>query len=49
MKTIATLLALAALAACGADGAPKPPSAAPATVTPGLTISGQAKIGVAGS
>ena len=36
------LLGLLALAACGANGAPEP-------VEPGITITGQAKIGVAGT
>ncbi len=40
------LLALLALTACGADGDPLPPTK---TVTPGVTISGEARIGVAGS
>ena len=38
-----TLLLLATLAACGADGAPKPPAA-----KTGLTITGQAEIGISG-
>jgi hypothetical protein len=36
------ILSLFALAACGADGAPDP-------VEPGISITGQAKIGVAGT
>ncbi len=36
------LVSLLALAACGADGEPEP-------VEPGITISGQARIGVAGT
>jgi len=36
------LFSLMALAACGVDGAPEP-------VEPGITITGQAKIGVAGT
>lgn len=44
-RAILTLLTLATLAACGADGAPKPPAAKP---KPGLTISGQVQVGVAG-
>lgn len=42
-RTILTLLTLATLAACGADGAPKPPAP-----KPGITISGQAQVGVVG-
>lgn len=34
------LLACLALSACGADGAPEPPT------KPGLTISGEAQVGV---
>lgn len=41
MKQIALVLALLALAACGADGAPTPPA------KPGLSVSGQVKVGVA--
>lgn len=37
MRRLAALLALAALAACGADGPP---------VKPGLTIEGEAQIGI---
>lgn len=44
-RTILTLVTLAALAACGADGAPKPPAPKP---KPGLTVSGQVQVGVAG-
>ncbi len=36
------LLSLLALVACGADGAPEP-------VEPGITVTGQVKIGVAGT
>jgi hypothetical protein len=36
------------LAACGADGPPRAPAASPAPA-PGLTISGEASIGVAGT
>ncbi len=38
------LLSLSTLAACGADGAPSAPAA-----KPGVTISGQVKVGVVGS
>ncbi len=40
------LISLLALAACGADGAPVPPSQSAAQ--PGLTIAGQAKVGIVG-
>jgi hypothetical protein len=40
MTRLLALPALALLAACGADGAPQPP------VKPGITISGDARIGV---
>jgi len=36
------LLSILALAACGADGAPEP-------VEPGISITGQVEIGVAGT
>jgi hypothetical protein len=36
------LLACAVLVGCGADGAPEPP------LTPGITVSGEARIGVVG-
>lgn len=36
------LIGLMAMAACGADGAPEP-------VEPGISVSGQVKIGVAGT
>ena len=36
------LLACLTLAACGADGEPQPPA------TPGVTITGEATIGIAG-
>ena len=41
MRTLA-IMALLALAACGADGAPEPVSGS------GVTLSGEAKIGVSG-
>jgi predicted small lipoprotein YifL len=41
----AFLLSLLALAACGVDGAPVPP-AAKTTPPPGLSISGEARVGV---
>ena len=42
MKKFLVLLIFAALAACGADGEPEP-------VEPGISVSGQAKIGVSGT
>ena len=39
-----SLLVTAILAACGADGEPTPPPA-----KPGVTVSGQVKVGVGGS
>ncbi|MFT4150327.1 MAG: hypothetical protein QM656_09025 [Paracoccaceae bacterium] len=41
MRLFFPLIALATLAACGADGAPQPPAP-----QPGLTISGEARMGV---
>ena len=46
MKPIAALLTLATLTACGAAGAPTAPKPAPAAS--GVTISGEASMGVAG-
>ncbi|MBK6466235.1 MAG: hypothetical protein WAT25_14500 [Paracoccaceae bacterium] len=40
-------LSLATLAACGADGPPVPPSKAMAQ--PGISVSGMAKVGIAGN
>ena len=40
------LVSVGLLAACGADGPPRPPEAKPA---PGISISGEASIGVAGT
>lgn len=48
MTRLLPLSLIALLAACGADGPPVKPSAAPAAVTPGVTMSGTAKIGVIG-
>lgn len=45
MIRAASLVAVLALAACGVDGAPKPP-AAKTTPPPGLSISGEARVGV---
>ena len=44
MRFAAALVGLFMLAACGADGPPKPPAD-----QPGVTVSGQVKVGVAGS
>jgi hypothetical protein len=44
---LATLAVLTLLAACGADGPPVPPGKA--ATAPGLSISGQAKIGIVGN
>lgn len=45
MIRVFLLLAPLVLAACGADGAPVAPSKAAA---PGVTLSGEAKIGITG-
>ena len=42
-RILAALALLSLLAACGADGAPQAPAA-----EPGVSISGQVEIGVAG-
>ncbi|MGI1662898.1 argininosuccinate lyase [Palleronia sp. KMU-117] len=46
------LLLLASLAACGADGAPVPPPSSPSPSTPGpstgVSVGGDARIGVVG-
>lgn len=42
MRCLALLILPLALAACGVDGAPKPPA-------PGVTISGEARVGVVGT
>ena len=44
MRFAAALIGLLILAACGADGPPKPPAD-----QPGVTVTGQVKVGVAGS
>lgn len=41
-RLILALAALLALSACGADGEPTPPT------EPGVTLSGQVKVGVVG-
>jgi hypothetical protein len=48
MTRLLPLSLIALLAACGADGPPVKPSAAPSDVTPGVTMSGTANIGVIG-
>ncbi|MFT3690423.1 hypothetical protein [Paenirhodobacter sp.] len=44
MKAVVFLAALAALAACGIDGPPR----APSQTKPGLSVSGEARMGVVG-
>jgi hypothetical protein len=46
MKPVIALTALAFLAACGADGAPQAPAASASVPPPGLTLSGDAYIGI---
>ena len=48
MKRLLALVCLAVLAACGADGEPQAPTLAPtvAPTQPGVTISGDAQIGI---
>ena len=43
MRFLVSLLCLGILASCGADGAPTPPA------EQGLSVTGQVKVGVAGS
>lgn len=43
MRSLSALLLVALLAACGADGEPSSPTA------PGVSVSGQVKVGVGGS
>lgn len=47
MRRATLLVLLTLLAACGADGAPTPPASA--TAQPGVTVGGDARIGVVGS
>jgi hypothetical protein len=47
MRPTALLLCLALLAACGADGAPIPPSQSASQ--PGVSVSGQVKVGIVGN
>ncbi len=42
IKPLSLIAILTLLAACGADGAPKPPA------KPGLSVTGQVQVGVAG-
>lgn len=46
MRTITALTALALLAACGADGEPVPPTRAKAAPASGISVSGEARVGV---
>lgn len=48
MIRAACLIAALALAACGVDGAPVPPSGKATTPPPGLSVSGEARLGVVG-
>lgn len=43
MRRCLALLSLMSLAACGVDGDPVPP---PAKATPGVTLSGEASVGI---
>lgn len=47
MKAIVFLTALLALTACGIDGPPQPPQQQQ-QVKPGLSVSGEARMGVTG-
>ncbi|MGR3453291.1 argininosuccinate lyase [Pseudooceanicola sp.] len=46
MKIVLALTALALLSACGADGEPVPPTRAKAAPSSGVSISGEARVGV---
>ena len=46
MKPLSALALLSLLAACGADGEPVPPTRGSAAPANGITISGDARIGV---
>lgn len=46
MKPLAALLTLALLAGCGAEGEPNAPTRAKAAPASGITISGEARVGV---
>lgn len=46
MRLCAAFLCLGLLAACGVDGAPQPPSTKSPTPATGVTISGEARVGV---
>lgn len=49
MTRLFALVSLTLLAACGVDGPPIPPSQVPAEpAEPGVTMSGQAQIGIVG-
>lgn len=46
MRILLALSLLTCAAACGVEGPPKPPQAA---ATPGVTVTGEASMGVVGS
>lgn len=48
MKVLVLLAGLVALAACGVDGAPTPPNGGPAVPVKGLSVTGEASLGVVG-
>ncbi|WP_183077417.1 hypothetical protein [Paenirhodobacter hankyongi] len=48
MKVVLLLTGLVALAACGVDGAPTPPKGGPAVPVTGVTVTGEASLGVVG-
>jgi hypothetical protein len=47
MRPTALLLSLTLIAACGADGAPVPPSQSASQ--PGVSLTGQVKVGIVGN
>ena len=47
MKTFLALAALLAAASCGVDGAPRRPAPETAAPASGITVSGDARIGIA--
>lgn len=46
IRLILTLASLASLSGCGADGMPSAPTAKAKGLTPGVSVSGEAQIGV---